>query len=323
MIMSNGGLCAGALIEPDVILTAAHCVNRVRPVHVSWHDNPMVFEDAALVTLNTKADVALIKLAKPNERKPLTLLAKGQKIPEGGAIATIGHPSIGEFFGMPPFDLDMTYLMSTGIVSGLTKDEIISDMSLSPGNSGGPVFNERGEVIGVVSRKRVDRFVGAIGFSAGLNKVYEMLDNHHSNRGPGITWRNSSSSGKVYLAYSGHSYMGEYGNRNVWYAGVDIDFWDRWRLEFADNFSHTRRFQDYALGFKFAVETSNFNMVYITPTVDLLHYRMELSETEEIDKRVVGYGLSIMASSIPLGFKYIGFKVDDKYYGVTSLQLVF
>ncbi|MBS1970331.1 MAG: trypsin-like peptidase domain-containing protein [Bdellovibrionales bacterium] len=323
MIMSSGGLCSGALIQDDIIVTAAHCVNRFRPVHVTWNDNPKIFENARVVRLNTKADVALIQLEKKSERKPLPLLAKGQKLPEGTAIATIGHPSIGEFLSTPPFDMDMTYLMSTGIVSGVTTDDFISDMSVSPGNSGGPVFNDRGDVVGVVSRKRIDRFVGSIGMSAGLNKVYELLENHNAHKGPEPTWRNASSSGKIYIAYSGQTFMGKYDGQNVWYAGFNIDIWDRLRFEFADNFSRTKRFQDYALGYKFATEMHNHNMIYITPTLDYLHYKIDENDQAIVDKRVVGYGVSLMASQIPFGLKYIGFNVDGHYYGVTSLQLAF
>lgn len=324
MIVSNGGLCAGALIEPDVILTAAHCVNKLWAIHVSWIDNPQITEPAQIIGINSKADVALIRLEKPaKDRKPLPLLAKGQKLPEGSAIATVGHPSVGVFFANPPFDMDMTYLMSTGVISGLTQDEIISDMSVSPGNSGGPVLDERGEVIGVVSRKRVDRFVGAIGFSAGLTHVYELLENYHAGKFQTPRFRNAATSGKVYLAYSSQTFTDQYADRTIWYAGVIVDAWDRVRFELADNFNRKRGFQDYALGYKFGVEMFNHNMIYITPTVDFLHYQVQQNDVDVLDKRVTGYGLSLMASSLPLGFKYIGFNLDGKYYGIASLQLAF
>lgn len=323
MIFSSGGLCSGALIQADLILTAAHCVYKLRDIHVSWNDNPHIFETATLVSLNNKADIALVKLDHKSERKPLTLLAKGQRMPEGSPIATIGHPSVGAFLSNPPYDLDTTYLMSTGIVSGVTAEDLISDMSVSPGNSGGPVLNDRGDMIGVVSRKRIDRYVGSIGFSANLNKVYELLENYNAGKTAPLSWKNASSTSKFYLAYSSQALMGTFNGQSVWFAGLSLDVWDRLRFEVADNFSRTHGFQNYALGYKFAFERANHHLIYVTPTVDLLHYTIQSGDTTLFDERLVGYSLSLQASGFPLGLKYTGFQFQGKYYGVTALQLTF
>lgn len=323
MILSNGGLCSGTLIDKDLILTAAHCVYHLRPVHVSWHEKPKDFEPARVIALNTKADLALIQLQVASSRKVLSLVPQGKRMPEGSPIATIGHPSIGRLFENPPFDLDMTYLISAGVISGWTQDDFISDMSVSPGNSGGPVFNEDGQVIGVVSRKRVDRFVGSIGLSASLDKAYEMLESHRAQKLPNITWVKANSRGKIYLGYSSQSFLKDYGGPIVWYLGALADVKDRIRLELAGNFSSTRNFTDYSVGYKWATEMQNHGMIYITPTLEYIRYRVELDKNTELSHSSTGIGLSLAMSSFPIGLKYMGFNMDNEYQSITSFQLGF
>ena len=53
----------------------------------------------------------------------------------------IGHPE------------GLRYTLSTGIISGLRDDDIQISASVSPGNSGGPVYDGRGNLIGIVSSK--------------------------------------------------------------------------------------------------------------------------------------------------------------------------
>ncbi len=60
---------------------------------------------------------------------------------DGAEIFVIGHPE------------GLRYTLSTGIISGLRDDEVQISAAVSPGNSGGPVYDHRGNLIGIVSSK--------------------------------------------------------------------------------------------------------------------------------------------------------------------------
>jgi hypothetical protein len=328
MILSSGGLCAGALIDNNLILTAAHCVSKLRPAFVSWPEKPEGFERVEVVGMDTYLDLALLKLSPPSSRKSLKLMSKEEKLPEGAPIATIGHPSIGNAFAKPPFDIDMTYLMSAGIVSGHSNSDLISDMSVSPGNSGGPVFNDRGEIAGVVSRKRVDRFVGSIGFVVSARKVHEFLEEIQRRQDLAapkeLSWTKASSTFKFYLATSLHSLLKRDLDSSswLWYLGFSWDVWDRMRLEAADNFSSNRHYRNYSVGYKFAVDMPNHTVFYLTPSAEYVHYDYYLEDNSLFRSGVWGGGISLLHSSIPLGLKYVGFNINGNYESVLSLQLV-
>jgi S1-C subfamily serine protease len=60
---------------------------------------------------------------------------------DGAEIFVIGHPE------------GLRYTLSTGIISGLRDDEVQISAAVSPGNSGGPVYDHRGNLVAIVSSK--------------------------------------------------------------------------------------------------------------------------------------------------------------------------
>ena len=60
---------------------------------------------------------------------------------DGADIFVIGHPE------------GLRYTLSTGIISGLRDDAVQISAAVSPGNSGGPVYDNRGNLVGIVSSK--------------------------------------------------------------------------------------------------------------------------------------------------------------------------
>jgi len=177
----------------------------------------------------------------------------------------------------------------------------------------------------VVSRKRVDRFVGSIGFVVSSDKVHEMLEEYQGGKSPEIQWNKAASSGRLYVAVSTDSVLHKYLNSNsgLWYLGFSFDAWDRVRFEAADNFSQNHHYQDYSLGYKFAAEMPNHTVLFLTPSVEFIHYAFNLDDGTLFDKNAVGGGFSILHSALPLGLKYVGFGIDGNYQSVLSLQLVF
>ena len=139
------GLGSGFIITPDgYILTNAHVVADSDDVTVRLSDAKREFK-AKVVGVDRRTDVALLKVDAHD--LPSAKLGNSSRVEPGQWVAAIGSP-----FG---FDNSI----SAGIVSATRRalpDEsfvpfIQTDVAVNPGNSGGPLINLRGEVVGINS----------------------------------------------------------------------------------------------------------------------------------------------------------------------------
>jgi len=153
-IMSGGGSGSGVLVSDDgYALTNAHVVGDDKTVRVRWSDGLEGLAQVVRVIKNR--DIAIVK-TNPRDRTPLAL--KRGAVTPGQRVYAIGSPSGKEFQGT----------VSAGIISA---DRVIdglrfiqSDVSISPGSSGGALLDENGAVIGVT----VSTYLNG-GERAGLN----------------------------------------------------------------------------------------------------------------------------------------------------------
>jgi serine protease Do len=148
--LPNGGMPtrgegSGFIVSPDgVILTNAHVVDDAQKVTVKLTDR-REFE-AKVIGSDAKSDVAVLKIDAKN--LPVVKLGDPRSLAVGEWVVAIGSP-----FG---FENSVT----AGIVSAkgrnLPDDSYVpfiqTDVAVNPGNSGGPLFNLRGEVVGVNSQ---------------------------------------------------------------------------------------------------------------------------------------------------------------------------
>lgn len=126
------------------MLTNHHVVEGADKITVTLNDRTEL--DATLVGSDERSDVAVLKVA--GKQFPALPIGDSNSIKVGEPVLAIGSP-----FG---FD----YSASAGIVSAKSRNFsretsvpfIQTDVALNPGNSGGPLFNQRGEVIGINSR---------------------------------------------------------------------------------------------------------------------------------------------------------------------------
>lgn len=148
-------LGSGVIISPDgYILTCAHVVEDAHTILVRMTDRREW--PARLVGLDRKTDIALLKIEA--EGLPTVRFGDPSKLKVGEWVLAIGAP-----FG---FENSAT----SGIVSALGRclpDEryvpfIQTDVAINPGSSGGPLFNLRGEVVGINSQifSRTGGFMG-------------------------------------------------------------------------------------------------------------------------------------------------------------------
>jgi serine protease Do len=169
------GLGSGFIITQDgYIMTNAHVVDGASEVYVKLNDKREF--KAKVIGSDQRTDVALIKIEAAN----LPRLNRGdsEKIRAGEWVIAIGSP----------FDLDNT--VTAGIISSKLRDTgdylplIQTDVAVNPGNSGGPLINMRGEVIGINSQiySRSGGYMG-ISFAIPIDeamRVVEQLRSHGS-----------------------------------------------------------------------------------------------------------------------------------------------
>ena len=135
---------SGFIVSADgYILTNAHVVNQATRIRVTLKDKREL--SARIVGEDATTDVAVLKVDASD--LPVVAIGDAGRVRVGDPVAAIGSP-----FG---FEQSVT----AGIVSAKSRnvDDLLvpfiqTDAAVNPGNSGGPLFNARGEVIGINSR---------------------------------------------------------------------------------------------------------------------------------------------------------------------------
>jgi serine protease Do len=159
---AEGGSGSGVIIRSDgVILTNAHVVGMSPTVRVGLADGRRV--DGRVVGRDPTLDVAVVRIDAPN--LPVAPIGDSDRLEVGQTAIAIGNP------------LGLERTVTTGVVSavnrsprGISLDGLIqTDAAISPGNSGGPLLDSRGHVIGI--NTAVLRAPGAsgLGFAVPIN----------------------------------------------------------------------------------------------------------------------------------------------------------
>lgn len=177
------GLGSGFILSPDgYIVTNDHVAGNATKITVALHDGTTL--DGRLVGTDPATDLALVKVDSP---EPLPYLAFSQEDPLVGEWAiALGNP-FGLFEATEP-------TVTVGVVSAVDRDfqpqegrvyrdMIQTDASINQGNSGGPLINALGEVIGVNSFIYTQRGGGSIGlgFAVPSNKAQRIIDELREN----------------------------------------------------------------------------------------------------------------------------------------------
>lgn len=180
------GLGSGYIISPDgYILTNHHVAGNASKVVITMTDGKRY--DAEIIGSDMVSDVALLKIDGKNF--PFLKLGNSDDIIIGEWAIAFGNP-----FGL--FDLNAKPTVTVGVISNygvnfLHPDEpqnrvyrnmIQTDAAISSGNSGGPLLNALGEVIGMntiiysTSNSRQGSGSIGIGFSIPINRVKKIVD---------------------------------------------------------------------------------------------------------------------------------------------------
>ena len=147
--LSKKNVGSGVVISTDgKIMTASHLVHSADKIQVEFLNGDLI--PARVLSSVPHADVALIQLTRIPEKLQVAVLGNSDDVLVGNEVFVIGAP-----YGY-------SHTISKGIVSARYKpgdldtemgmSELIqTDAAINTGNSGGPMFNEQGEVIAIVS----------------------------------------------------------------------------------------------------------------------------------------------------------------------------
>jgi S1-C subfamily serine protease len=164
-VVSTGGLGSGVVISADgKILTAAHVVQAADEVGVQFRDGGKA--KARILASAQAADVALIQITDPLPGQPTVApIGDSEAVRVGDQVFVVGAPfGIGHTLTVGHVSARRSPRMVEGL---LGQTELFqTDAAINQGNSGGPMFNMKGEVIGIVSHiiSRTGGFEG-LGFA--------------------------------------------------------------------------------------------------------------------------------------------------------------
>jgi serine protease Do len=170
---ADRGVGSGFIIESNgLILTNAHVVEGAITIYVTLTDKREF--KAKLLGMDKRTDVAVVKIdARDLPRLPL---GDSSRVRVGEWVLAIGSP----------FGLENT--VTAGIVSAKSRDTgdylpfIQTDVAVNPGNSGGPLLNTAGQVIGINSQifSRSGGYMG-ISFAIPIDEAMRVADQLRTN----------------------------------------------------------------------------------------------------------------------------------------------
>ncbi len=170
----GSGVGSGFLVEDNLVMTAAHVVDGAHVIQISFKDGRRF--EAEVISSIASSDVALLRMDKPHPEPALIELGSDLDVAVGEPVFVIGAP-----FGIE-------YTLTIGHLSGKSTRSLMAggapvrllqtDTAINPGNSGGPMFNQHGEVIGIVSfiLTKSGGFNG-VGFATSMETAHDALMN--------------------------------------------------------------------------------------------------------------------------------------------------
>lgn len=167
-VLSHG---TGVIMREDgYIVTCHHVIDGADSIYVMFDDQTEC--EATLVGADERFDLAVIRVDKTG--LPAAQMGDSDQVTTGEGVVIIGNP-LGEFGSS----------VSAGVLSAPTREVTIqgvplrlmqTDAAVNPGNSGGGLFNMRGQWLAVVNAKISASGIEGIGFAIPLNTIRKNID---------------------------------------------------------------------------------------------------------------------------------------------------
>ena len=170
------GIGSGFIInEEGYILTNYHVVKGAQEISVTLSND--VTTTAQIVNYDENQDVAMIKITDESVKIPATVeLGDSDSLQPGEEVIAIGTPLSTELSSTVTKGIISATSRSVAVESGVTMNLIQTDAAINAGNSGGPLVNTKGEVVGINSSKISGEAVEGIGFSIPINDIKDKIE---------------------------------------------------------------------------------------------------------------------------------------------------
>ena len=168
-VQQNGGFGSGVVIRRDgVILTNAHVVGQAREVRIGLADGREI--GARVLGRDPSVDVAVVRVT--GSELPVAPLADSDALLVGQTAIAIGNP------------LGLERTVTRGVISAIDRSPrgfgldglIQTDAAISPGNSGGPLLDSRGRVIGINTAVISAPGASGLGFAIPINLARDIAE---------------------------------------------------------------------------------------------------------------------------------------------------
>ena len=177
--VSGSGFVISSNATTSYILTNYHVIDGVSDITVFFADGTSY--DATLVGGEEENDIAVLKIDQGNLRP--VVLGDSDTLVVGEQVSTIGNA-----LGSYSFSQTSGYVSGVGrsvtMSDGTVMNMIQTDCTINSGNSGGPLFNQYGQVVGITSAKlsnngdTTDAAIEGIGFAIPLNDVIDIVTDY-------------------------------------------------------------------------------------------------------------------------------------------------
>lgn len=174
-VSKQGGKSYGTgfiISEEGYIVTNYHVVDGAKSVLVTLYDDRQY--TATIVGYEEMNDIAVLQI-KPDGKIQSLIYGVSSDLSVGDPVYIIGNP-LG----------DLTFTLTTGVVSALNRlvdtgsgmeiNMFQTDAAVNSGNSGGPVFDEHGYVVGIASAKYASASIEGLSFCIPIDDVRSMID---------------------------------------------------------------------------------------------------------------------------------------------------
>ena len=159
------GFGTGFIVNKDgLVVTNAHVIKNAEKVIIITKDNKE-YEVRDYYQINDTKDYAILKIDSKGKKLKYLYLGDSEKTRVGDNVIAVGNP------------MGLKYTMTSGIVSSKRTFDNIDyfqiDADIAPGSSGGPLFNQREEVIGVTTMGMPDN--SGLNFAIPINYIKKVI----------------------------------------------------------------------------------------------------------------------------------------------------